>query len=78
MGWLQTFRNPHVIEPIVDDAIEESPKLVRKYLNTGNQKVFDLILQTVIKKSLDVDMIFVSNRLKEKLDLMKQSSGKKQ
>ena len=77
MGWLQTFRNPQVIEQIVDGAIEESPKLVRKYVNTGNQKTFEMILQTILKKFLDVDMIFVANRLKEKLNVMRESADKK-
>ena len=78
MGWLQTFRNPQVIEKIVDGAIEENPKIVRKYLNTGNPKTFELIMQTVLKKALDVDLNFVSGRLKEKLNIMKVSSNKKE
>ena len=55
----------------MEAAISQNPKLVRKYLRNRTQKSFDPIVQTIMKRSLDVDMALVTQRLKEKLDGMK-------
>jgi Asp-tRNA(Asn)/Glu-tRNA(Gln) amidotransferase B subunit len=72
-GWLRTFRDPKFIEEIVETAIVQNPKLVRKYLKNRTQKSFDPIVQTIMRRSLDVDMALVTERLKEKLDGMKDN-----
>jgi len=69
-GWLRTFRDPIFIEEIVEVAISQNSKLVRKYLRNKTQKNFDPIIQTIMKRSLDVDMDLVKQRVKEKLDTM--------
>ncbi len=69
-GWLRTFRDPIFIEEIVEVAISQNSKLVRKYLRNKTQKNFDPIIQTIMKRSLDVDMDLVKQRVKEKLATM--------
>ncbi len=72
-GWLETFRDPKVIDAVVQSAIEENQKMVRRYLR-GKEKNFEYILQSVYDKSLEVDMTLVQSVLRQRLDLMKSQS----
>jgi len=44
-GWLRTFRDLDWIEKIVDEAIDENPKLAKKFIKTKSQKTLDTLLQ---------------------------------
>jgi hypothetical protein len=52
MGWIRTFRDPVLIDKIVDEAIEENPKLVQKFVKTKSQKHLDAIMQVRGPKTL--------------------------
>lgn len=72
-GWLQTFRDPKVIDTVVQSAIEENEKQVRRYLR-GKEKSFEYISQSIFDKALDVDMMLVQSVLRKRLDLLKSQS----
>ena len=50
-GWIRTFRDPVWIEKIVDEAIEENAKLVRKFVKTKSNKCLDLLVQVSWRSS---------------------------
>ena len=70
-GWMSSFRDQERIKMIVEEAIEDHTKLVRKYIR-GNTKGFDTIVRNIFKKhGTDLDPNMVRSELKEQLEHMK-------
>lgn len=68
-GWDQMFRNPTVISQIVQDTIQEQPKLVKKYQKTTkNQKVIlSELLKAAMTKNDIIDPLMVKSELEKSL-----------
>ena len=74
-GWIDTFRDTERIKTIVQEAIEDHSKLVRKYIR-GNTKGFDTIVRNIFKKhGSNLDPNFVRTELTKQLECMKQEQG---
>lgn len=59
-NWIRTVRDPVWIDKIVDEAIQENPKLVRKFLKTKSQKTLDVILQVSLTLNIFIMLQLVS------------------
>ena len=66
-GWLTIFRNDEIIEDLIQIAIKEKPKVVKKYLKNKNPKQLNEMVQSVMSKNDILDPLYVKTILEKTL-----------